>query len=129
MVEPTESEDKAELDRLVDALIMIKGEIDEGARDRPRLGWAVETVVLQPFADVLFRHTVLFEWPRVEDEFVSTHAVGTAEKDVIVRFQALCHVVSIKNGQLSRLRQAGLAQHFDEHPADGQNRGRTLRSR
>jgi glycine dehydrogenase len=31
MVEPTESEDKAELDRLVDALIMIKGEIDEVA--------------------------------------------------------------------------------------------------
>jgi glycine dehydrogenase len=31
MVEPTESEDKAELDRFVDSLIMIKGEIDDVA--------------------------------------------------------------------------------------------------
>jgi len=38
MVEPTESEDKAELDRLVDALIMIKQEIDDVVSGRMDYG-------------------------------------------------------------------------------------------
>ena len=58
MVEPTESEDLAELDRFIDAMIAIKGEIDRVASGE----WTPENSVLRGAPHTA--RTLLGEWDR-----------------------------------------------------------------
>ena len=68
MVEPTESEDQDELDRFVEAMIAIRREMDEAARD------GVEDSVLRNAP-----HTALSlagEWPHLYDRMTAAYPAG-----------------------------------------------------
>jgi glycine dehydrogenase len=75
MVEPTESEDLAELDRFCEAMIAIRGEIDEVAAGR----WSMEESPLRGAP-----HTaaaLVDEWRRLYDRQTAVFPAGvTAEK-------------------------------------------------
>ena len=75
MVEPTESEDLAELDRFCEAMIAIRGEIDEVAAGR----WSIEESPLRGAP-----HTaaaLVEEWERLYDRRTAVFPAGvTAEK-------------------------------------------------
>ena len=76
MVEPTESESKVELDRFIEALVSIKGEIDKIASGE----WSIEDnpLVFAPHtqADVLSN-----DWNRAYDRFYAAFPVASVAKD------------------------------------------------
>ncbi|MEX0429138.1 aminomethyl-transferring glycine dehydrogenase [Nocardioides sp. DS6] len=75
MVEPTESEDLAELDRFVDAMIAIKGEIDRVASGE----WTAETSVLRGAPHTA--RALVGEWDRAYTREEAVFPAGiTAEK-------------------------------------------------
>ena len=76
MVEPTESESKVELDRFIEALVSIKGEIDKIASGE----WSIEDnpLVFAPHtqADVLSN-----DWNRAYDRFYAAFPVESVAKN------------------------------------------------
>ncbi|CAM4384130.1 aminomethyl-transferring glycine dehydrogenase [Pseudoalteromonas maricaloris] len=76
MVEPTESESKVEIDRFIEAMVSIKGEIDKIASGE----WSIEDnpLVFAPHtqADVLSN-----DWNRAYDRFYAAFPVPSVAKD------------------------------------------------
>jgi len=72
MVEPTESEDLAELDRFVDAMIAIKGEIDRVGTGE----WTPETSVLRGAPHTA--RALVGEWDRAYDRELAVFPQGLA---------------------------------------------------
>eukprot|EP00487_Bulimina_marginata_P009485 TRINITY_DN3923_c0_g1_i1.p1 TRINITY_DN3923_c0_g1~~TRINITY_DN3923_c0_g1_i1.p1 ORF type:complete len:116 (+),score=19.47 TRINITY_DN3923_c0_g1_i1:290-637(+) len=76
MVEPTESESKVEIDRFIEAMVSIKGEIDKVISGE----WPIENnpLVFAPptQADVLGN-----EWDRAYDRFYAAFPVPSVAKD------------------------------------------------
>ena len=76
MVEPTESESKVEIDRFIEAMVSIKGEIDKVISGE----WSIENnpLVFAPHtqADVLGN-----EWDRAYDRFYAAFPVPSVAKD------------------------------------------------
>ncbi|MEZ7206236.1 aminomethyl-transferring glycine dehydrogenase [Pseudoalteromonas sp. DY56-GL79] len=76
MVEPTESESKVEIDRFIEAMVSIKGEIDKIASGE----WSIEDnpLVFAPHtqADVLSK-----DWNRAYDRFYAAFPVPSVAKD------------------------------------------------